>query len=423
MSLTKEAFVAHAPAAVLPRQHPRASVRRAVPGDAGQIATVYDEVYRGTYSYEEFVDPASLAKDISGRWNGWYVIEDEGAGAGASVDAGAGAVAPAIPATAYLPAGETTTGTARGLPVSGAITACNGRGGTVCGCVSGALDPVHGRVYVRGMMVRPAWQGRGGTSLAMGQAFVDFMGTFGTRSRVVWSETRGAEKRALAVCETTGLVPLGILPGKDFFFRRRETAVLMALYSSTAWRTRDPAVAIIPEIVPAREHASAMLRPLRKDDVRIVDVPSTTAPSSSPYIDITSVPRPHGYVAHAFTCTATGEAIEIVENVPNRNAEHMAIHCASQATARALLSACKAFLQARGVLYVEGASPASRPWLQRAFVDAGFPPRGYLPAWTKDPRTGLHRDEVVFAWHADPFDPASIDPTSKAARLVHVLFE
>ncbi|MBN2308505.1 MAG: GNAT family N-acetyltransferase, partial [Candidatus Hydrogenedentes bacterium] len=113
------------PAAGTTAPAPRAwaSLRLATPGDAAAIQTIYDDVYRGTYTYEEYTDQHYLAHDMtSGRAN-WYVIQDDS------------------------------------------------DHGEVAGCVSAAVDLHHWRAYSRGMMVRPAWQGRGGASRLFGDAF------------------------------------------------------------------------------------------------------------------------------------------------------------------------------------------------------------------------------------------------------------
>jgi len=69
------------------------------------------------------------------------------------------------------------------------------------------------------------------------------------------------------------------------------------------------------------------------------------------------------------------------------------------------------------VQYVEGYCPASKPALQEAFLAAGFRPFGYVPAWNRDPRTGLHVDHVVFGWSACKVDPAATKFTDKSAAL------
>jgi len=90
-------------------------------------------------------------------------------------------------------------------------------------------------------------------------------------------------------------------------------------------------------------------------------------------------------------------------------------------SAQALLAFVPGHLRGTGVRYVEGYCPASKPALQGAFLAAGFRPFGYVPAWNRDPRTGLHVDHVVFGWSACKVDPAATKFTGKSAALVGVL--
>jgi len=208
------------PAAAVPR--PWASLRLARPGDAAAIQNIYHEVYRGTYTYKEYTDAAYLAKDMASGHANWYVIQDE-----------------------------------------------SGRG-EIAGCVSATVDLEHWRDYSRGMMVRPAWQGRGGASRLFGDAFQDLLAHFKGNIRFLWAETRADTPKPQAVCEAIGLQPCGVLPGKDVFFGRRETPVLMAIYSSSTWKGRDARIKLVPELVPIHEaikgmHSSRKARTFRPE--------------------------------------------------------------------------------------------------------------------------------------------------------------
>jgi hypothetical protein len=95
----------------------------------------------------------------------------------------------------------------------------------------------------------------------------------------------------------------------------------------------------------------------------------------------------------------------------------MELHCSRPSTAQALFAFALGYLRGRGVRYVEGYCPANRPALQEAFLGAGFRPFGYVPAWNRDPRTGLHVDHVVFGWSAAAVDPEATRLTEKSSAL------
>ncbi|NMC06536.1 MAG: GNAT family N-acetyltransferase, partial [Candidatus Lokiarchaeota archaeon] len=346
-----------------------ASLRPACPGDAAAIQHIYHEVYQGTYTYKEYTDQHYLAKDMTSGHANWYVIQDAE------------------------------------------------QHDEIAGCVSATVDVDHWRAYSRGMMMRPAWQGKGGASKLFGEAFQDLLRCFKGNIRFLWSETRADSPKPQAVCEAIGLQPLGILPGKDVFFGRRETPVLMAIYSSSAWKSREARIALVPELVPVYEAIRAMHRPMRKDEVTVAAGVAIGKSRCQPAVDVAPFAKQFGYTTCIFTCEKTGESLSINVNAQCMNAEGMELHCAKASTARALLAFALGYLRGKGVRYVEGYCPASKPALQEAFLSAGYRPFGYVPAWNKDARTGLHVDHVVFGWSAGKVDDGLTRFTEKSSAL------
>ncbi len=352
-----------------PAPRPWASLRLARPGDAAAIQNIYHEIYKGTYTYHEYTDQHYLAKDMASGHANWYVIQDAE------------------------------------------------RKDEIAGCVSATVDVEHWRAYSRGMMVRPAWQGKGGASRMFGDAFQAFLAHYQGKIRFVWAETRADSPKPQAVCEAIGLQPCGILPGKDVFFNRRETPVLMAIFSSSAWKGRDSKVQLVPELVPLYEAIRAMNRPMRKDDMTVANDIIIGKARCQPVVDVSPFEKRYGYTTYIFTCEKTGESIAINVNRQCMNAEGMEVHCSKPSTAQTLLAFSLGYLRGKGVQYVEGYCPANRPALQEAFLGAGLRPFGYVPAWNKDSRTGLHVDHVVFGWSASQVDPTLTKFSEKSAVL------
>ncbi|MEX2716353.1 MAG: GNAT family N-acetyltransferase, partial [Candidatus Sigynarchaeota archaeon] len=276
------------PAPAVPR--PWASLRLARPADAAAIQHIYHEVYKGTYTYNEYTDATYLAKEMTSGHASWYVIQDETAG------------------------------------------------GEIAGCVSATVDTEHWRAYSRGMMLRPAWQGRGGASRLFGDAFQDLLKCFKGNIRFLWAETRADTPKPQAVCEAIGLQPCGVLPGKDVFFGRRETPVLMAIHSSSAWKGRDACVKLVPGLVPLYDAIKAMHRPMRKDVLHVAEPAPPAKTRCAAVVNVAPFEKRHGYVTYSFTCEKTGESLAINVNRQCMNAEGMELHCATPSTAHALLA-------------------------------------------------------------------------------------
>jgi len=118
-----------------------------------------------------------------------------------------------------------------------------------------------------------------------------------------------------------------VLPGKDAFFGRRETPVLMAIYSSSAWRSRDTRIKLIPELVPLYEAIRGMHRPMRKDDLQVAGPAPPARIRCKAAVDVAPFVKQIGYTTYIFTCEKTGESLSINVNRQCANAEGMELHC------------------------------------------------------------------------------------------------
>mgnify|MGYP006291961245 CR=1 FL=1 len=370
------------------------SIRDALPTDAAQVSEIYRQVYNNTYSYTEYTDSDYLMKDIRNKWTGWYVM---------------------------VPRGEYDQ---------------------IAGCVSTEVDPIHHRAYGRGLMMHPKYQGLGVGSRLGQYGFERLTATYGDKIRFFYSENRAVgNSKSLKVVENIGFKPLGILPYKDVFFNKRESPVLMALHSSHAWKNRKASIRIIPRLIPLKAYIDKVYkRKTKGDDVRVEKVNLTRARTFQKII-ITKTNKPFGYVLHTFTCSKTGESLDITVNLQNLNAENMHIHCSSPITAKMLMEFMMNYFKAHGVSkkashrifnkkkyhmglpiqYIEGYCPSDKPEIQQAFIDAGLRPLGWIPTWERHP-SGTSIDHVIFGWSRQQFDPTSIAHTRATKRLANTLF-
>ncbi|MHA1998539.1 MAG: GNAT family N-acetyltransferase [Promethearchaeota archaeon] len=349
-------------------------LRPATGVDAPHLVNIYREVYKGTYSYKEYVDVKYLKKEISHNLRPWYIIQDRLAG------------------------------------------------GEVVGCISGAIDARHGRTYVRGMMLRPSWQGLGGTSILMGEVFQDFLAKKNCSIKILWSENRATNVKPQLVAENVGFQPLGILPFKDVFYNKREGPVLMAIYSTKAWENRINKISLIPEVLAIKKAVGRNFPAMKHDEVTVAEDRIIKKPSSSAVVDISIFDKKFGYTTYVFTCLKTGESIEIIVNNQCLNAEGLSIHCTSPVTLKALLAMMMGYLDQKGIHYIEGHCRVTNTGFQKAFIGAGFKPFGYLPAW-EETAGGTRVDKIIFGWTRTDPQKAQIALTRKSKKLFSALFE
>ncbi|HME55332.1 MAG TPA: hypothetical protein VKM55_24200 [Candidatus Lokiarchaeia archaeon] len=351
-----------------------ASIRLAHPEDAAIIQNIYNEVYKGTYSYLEYLDTEFLRKDMTNGHSSWYLVVDN-------------------------------------------------TFGTKCGCVSFTVDETHLRAYTRGMMMRPAWQGRRGNTMVLGQAYQHFLQSYQNRLRVMWGEARSTSVKPQLVAESVGMIPVGILPSKDVFFGARETAIIMAAYSSAAWRTRDTTINLELSLMHLYEYARANFKQLKNDTVRQWEGLTGTIKPRKVKIAITPIKKEHGYTTYVFACETTNDSLTINVNRQCMNAEHMEIQCSNPDSLFALLDCMLSHLIGEGIHYVEGYCPANEPEMQGAFLSSGMRPLGYLPAWNLCPETGLFIDQVVFAWIDGATNMENVALSDKAKNMVQAMME
>ncbi|MBD3188076.1 GNAT family N-acetyltransferase [Candidatus Bathyarchaeota archaeon] len=349
------------------------SLRPANPEDAREITNIYEDVYKGTYSYKEYQDKDYISNDISQGNSSWYVIEDQMAS------------------------------------------------NEIVGVISGAIDDINWRVYVRGMMIRPDWQGLGGTTRLFGEVFKDFMKRYKGKVNILWSETRTASLKPQMVGERVGFVPLGILPHKDVFFNERESPVITGIFSSEAWKERETTMNIIPGIVPIHDIIAKMLRPMRKDHLIESQVhPITFSIKSKVGVQIS--PLNHGYRRYTFSLSSSDDSIQLDANLQCMNAEHLVCMCKDPGKLLLLLRSALKRLSWEGFQYVEGSSGTENPMVQQAFMQAGFTPTGYLPAWDLT-RDGRRVDRIVWGWTSHDRVKLQSCFTRKSKRLFEILRE
>ncbi|MEX2684892.1 MAG: hypothetical protein Q6373_025180 [Candidatus Sigynarchaeota archaeon] len=284
------------------------------------------------------------------------------------------------------------------------------------------MEPGELRAYSRGMMVRPAWQGYRGISRLFGVAFQHLLQQYDGQLRIVWGEARSASVKPQAVAESIGMKPVGILPGKDLFFGKRETAIIVAVYSTRAWTSRDTNISLVARLKPIYQHVRNLFNPMSKDCLEIREPPSFLSSIKNDMIDVFYSKGAYGYTNYTFSCQTTGSFLRLTVNEQCLNAEHMEMQCPEAGEAVALLNFAIEHLRKKKIQFIEGKCPVNNLGLQRAFISAGMHPLGYLPAWSKDPVSGLNVDHVVFGWGDLSIDPNSTKLSSTATALARACF-
>ncbi len=261
--------------------------------------------------------------------------------------------------------------------------------GRVIGSGIVLLNRENQRAYVRGVMIDPKYQGCGLGGYILVNAFREIIQSCQGQIKIFWTESRTAHNKSQKIAEDSGLRPVGLLPNKDFFLEKRESDLLMVLYSMNTLKNRRPDPQLIREVLPIFE---VMRQQYRLDPVVAVSSPIITANGYEVKGYITTDRYDYCYC----TYRANNKELKFLINPRTQVAENTSFSPDIDAiTLKTLLRNVRLSLNPH-LSYMECYVSAFRPDLQQVFVDLGFQPTGYIPGW--DLIGEKREDAIVMTW-------------------------
>ena len=280
--------------------------------------------------------------------------------------------------------------------------------GRVIGSGTVILNPENQRGYVRGVMIDPDYQGYGLASFILVTAFKEVIANHRDTIKIFFTENRTAHAKSQKISEASGMRPVGLLPNKDIFLKKRESDLLFVLYSMNTLKTRRPEPTLIPAVIPIFK---AVGRQFRLDDAVPTRVPISHA---------------NGYAVRGsisldkyqyFYCTyyAGGKEIKFMINPRINVAEKTWFSPDIDPVTLKTLLRFAQISQRPQLYYMECYISAFQPEIQQVFVDLGFSPTGYIPGW--DLVDGKREDRIIMTWVKEQPPMAGMRLTRRATKI------
>ncbi|MFX1295424.1 MAG: GNAT family N-acetyltransferase [Promethearchaeota archaeon] len=280
--------------------------------------------------------------------------------------------------------------------------------GHIIGSGTVILDRKNKRGYVRGVMIDPDYQGYGLSSHFLVNAYTEFMRKYRNVIKIFWTENRTAHFKSQKISENSGMRPVGLLPYKDLFLKKRESDVIYVIYAMNPLKNRRKNLRLIPEILPI---FTVIGRQFRLDLPEIVVTPEIKTNRCNIKQNIYS----DKYNYHHATFMASGQKLKFMINPRTGTAEKVQYSPdIDSITLKTLLKWVLIYLQ-HNLFYMECYASAYRPEHQRVFIDLGFQPTGYIPSWNVV--DGKREDIIIMTWIKEMPKFTSMQLTKRAAKI------
>lgn len=274
------------------------------------------------------------------------------------------------------------------------------------------MDRQNKRGYARGVMVDPAYQGFG----VSGFLVKGYMKTIQKNREFIeiyWTENRTSHPKSQIISEQSGMRPVGLLPNKDIFEEKRESDFLYMLYGMNTFKTRRQDIRLIDAVLPIYDVIGKVFR---LDPVEAM--PQAVVQVNGYRIKENIENDKYNYIYCSYH--AAGQPLKFSINPRTGVAENMWFpREIDPVTLKTLLKF--AFQSQQFMLYyMECYVSAYRPEIQKVFVDLGFRPTGYIPAW--EVVEGQREDRIVMAWVKEFPAFSALKLTKKASRVAQSIF-
>ena len=345
-------------------------IRYATAEDAKEIVQIYKDLYEGTYPYNEMEDVNEVRKMIINTTHKFLIFQNSF--------------------------------------------------GTTAGCITFVLNFEQKIGYIRGFMVKKAFQGRLDTTKAMIGSLFSILSQFQNKISRWYVENRTAHTKSQYPMACCGLSPIAFFPNKDIFKGKIESDLMQILYDSQALNKNRSKK--IPKLIPA---AIPIFRYIAdryglafeyKKATTSIDLNPDKINSLRNRIAIQKEKDKFGYEQFTITLEGTESFLKFLYTPQVQNCEKISYQVENHEEFVVLMDVLLVFMRNRGVRYVEIFVSSYEPDIQRILVNFGFSPRGYLPSWEYCIETDVYKDKIVFNWYCGPRSEALL--IEEASKLL-----
>ena len=332
-------------------------LKLAKPEDAQEITEMYKELYNGTYPYKEMEDVEEVSSMIQSSNYRWILFKD-----------------------------------------------LHDR---TAGCFTFALDIKHKKGYARGLMVKRKYQGIIDVLKASLGSYVGMYSMFQDKILIWYSENRTAHTASQYSQALGGAKPIAFYPNKDVFLGKIESDIMHIGYDEQVlqkYRKKEYPKLIV-EIVNPYLYATKRynLGPIHVAEPNLnLDLPK--ACSLRNHVSRKIEKDKYGYVQIKLTIRDTGSYFKFLYTPLVQNFEKTEYNVHSLEELFIFIREFKKCMKEFKVRYSEVFVSAYEPEHQQMFLDIGLMPRGYIPSWKYNCKSGDFEDNILFNYYQGKVD-------------------
>ncbi len=325
----------------------------ATPEDAHEIVDIYLDIYNGTYPYKEMENVIEVKKMIESSDFRWLLFK--------------------------TPFNERTIG-----------------------CFTYQLDFKKKRGYMRGFNVKKSYQGKLDSVKAVIGSMIGVWTEYRNKIKLWYCENRTAHAKSQYLSNVCGIKPIAFLPNKDIFNKSIESDIMHIAYEySTLDELRSPKVPKVISEVRSFFNYSNERYGLGYFEELNPRLPLRLSNSSlgKQQIDTSTYNQKCGYKRIKFSLHNKESYFKFLYNSKAKNFEKTEYKVSNQEELYLFLWKWLEFIKKYNVRYAESFVSAYEPEYQKLFLKFGFFPRGYIPAWNYNNKTGKFEDSIIFNWY------------------------
>jgi hypothetical protein len=325
----------------------------ATPENAPEIVDIYLDIYQGTYPYKEMEDVMEVKRMIESSDFRWLLFK--------------------------TPFKE-----------------------KIVGCFTYQLDFKKKRGYMRGFNVKRNYQGILDSVKAIIGSMIGVWTEYRNKIKLWYCENRTAHAKSQYLSNLCGIKPIAFLPNKDIFNKSIESDIMHIAYEySTLDQLRSPKIPkIISKVKPFFNYSNKryVLGFFKELNPRLtLRLRNSSILNQQIEMDIHN--QKFGYKRIRFALPDKESYFKFLYNSKAKNVEKTKYRVSNQEELSLFLWEWLEFIKKYNVRYAEAFISAYEPEYQNLFFKFGFSPRGYIPAWDYNNKTGKFEDSIIFNWY------------------------
>jgi len=329
------------------------SSQLAKPGDEKEIAQIFKEIYNEAYPFREFEDESEILKMIEDPFFYWVVFR-------------------------------------------------NGSG-SIIGCIGLEIDLDNKKGILHGLVFKRQYQGLTDLYKLFTVSFCSVLRIFEKEILSVSCEVRSAHSKSQYMGKLLGFLPVAFLPNKDIFYDKEESEIIVIAYREEVLKKyRSQKTVKIPfQVLKSYYYAS---HKLGIGSFKVKNFPNLVYKEKKviKYRDMFMRRIEEDKFGNECVTFFYGESeshFTFYHNKYINNVERISYFVSSKEELYVFLEKLAVFIKENNVRYCDCFVSAYNPVHQTIFLNAGFEPYGYVPAYKYNKKENTLEDQVFFAYY------------------------